>query len=78
MKTKKFSKKLSLSKVTVARLNHNEIQNAKGGGTLSFLSFCTSWQETCDPCSRAFTNCPNNGCDSGLPYTCYLTNDIAC
>ncbi len=44
MKSKKQTKKLELSKVTIARLNQNEELNVKGGGPDTY--YCSS---SCDP-----------------------------
>ncbi len=43
MRTKKFNKKLSLNKKTIAVLNNGELDSAKGGGTNAgtcYLSEC--------------------------------------
>ncbi len=55
MKTKKNKGKLTISKITVARLDNHESASIKGGAS----------NDTCDPCSRAFTNCANNSCNCG-------------
>jgi hypothetical protein len=54
MKTKKLSKKLSLSKKTIANLNAREKNEAKGGKRRTEETYC--WTEcicptaTCEPC----------------------------
>lgn len=68
MKTKKFQKKLSISRSTVADLNNLDMKKAKGGAT-----------NTCD-CSEEPPICPTESecgpyiCPSAQPYsTCYPT-----
>ncbi len=42
MKTKKFSKKLSLNKKTIADLNSNEMKEVHGGQLAIFTETCRS------------------------------------
>jgi len=61
MKTKKFSRKLSLNKRTVATLRVDELKNVIGGAETFQLRLCASEVETCntDTCY-----------DTGILYTC--------
>jgi natural product precursor len=48
MKTKKLGKKLSLSKATIANLEHNELKSVKGGYYATKLwGGCTTWHPIC-------------------------------
>jgi bacteriocin-like protein len=55
MKTKTFSKKLSLNKKTVANLNDKEMQGIYGGETLE-LTVCITRCGVSD-CACTFTRC---------------------
>jgi len=58
MKTKKFSKKLTLNKKTIADLNNGEMKNVHGGGDeqqpasylLSGCMGCPTYPTVCDTC----------------------------
>ncbi len=51
MKIKKFNKRLSLNKKTIADLNNKEMKNLHGGGPVSELTDCPSCRATvcCPP-----------------------------
>lgn len=53
MKTKKFSKKLTLSKKTIADLNKGEMSNLRGGiftGEYCWTTIIAGGRLTCTPC----------------------------
>ena len=63
MKNKKFSKKLTLKKESIANLNLIEMKGINGGDQLS---------EEQTPCAtEGVTICPT--CDPTCPETCYTT-----
>ncbi len=47
MKTKRFNKKLTLNKKTVANLDYNEMIIARGGGTNPFTRYCRTIHHLC-------------------------------
>jgi len=63
MKTKKFSKKLSLHKETVTQLAKEELELAKGGWSV-YWSGCWS----CAPCRTVDTGCYPNCTVPYCPY----------
>ena len=56
MKKIKIEKKLSLTKETIAKLNNEELNVVKGGGTQ------TSCFYTCNGCQQATQVCPSYDC----------------
>ncbi len=63
MKRKKFNKKLSLKKMTVANLNTSELKQAQGGATV--------WGVDCFIFSLGAPGCDTvNGVTCGNVYTC--------
>ncbi len=58
MKTKKFDKKLSLSKTTVSHLEKAILGNVKGGKTLLYPCLTAPLTGVpCDPCARPSAEC---------------------
>ena len=74
MKPKKFNKRLSLNKKTIADLNNGQLDNVKGGLT----------QEPCpgtiEPCLLTQRTCTCDTCPSGgLRYACCETaGELTC
>jgi hypothetical protein len=64
MKSKKLSKKLSLSKITIASLNGNEMNGVAGGITEvacdTWRTDCTCVTCTCVACPSVHTGCYPN------------------
>jgi len=61
MKTKQFSKKLSLNKETVVHLSQDEMTRAQGGKETFMIRLCASLVETCNSSTCYGT---------GMLYTC--------
>ena len=68
MKNKKFSKKITLKKTTIANLGENSMDKAKGGKT----QLCVTLACTVQPCFTFDTNCSQVGGNSCTP-TCSPT-----
>ncbi|MCX6581607.1 MAG: class I lanthipeptide [Candidatus Aminicenantes bacterium] len=65
MKTKKFNKKLELSKRTIANLSTDELKNAKGGviwGSWDISECSESNMDSCIPTQCCFFSRPVSVC----------------
>lgn len=80
MKTKRINKKLSISKVTIANLNHRDMGNIQGGADTS--SGATVTRNACCHGNTEFgTSCPETcntiditcSCDSNCNSYCFQT-----
>lgn len=63
MRTKKFGKRLWVSKKTVAHLNHGEMNGARGGADTDPAE-CISFRFCSSPCVETLpvTKCPSGMC----------------
>jgi len=59
MKTKAFSKKLTLNKTTIAHLDNGEMKVIHGGIR---TALCPSWLKTDCDCLTIEPTCPTNTC----------------
>jgi hypothetical protein len=72
MKTKKFKKKLSLNKTTIATLGNGQMSEVQGGDTGYSECVCADTKpNTCPPQTCLTCTCLN--CNTSAPYVCLVT-----
>jgi len=86
MKTKKFPKKLSLNKKTVASLDFSQMNGLIGGATIRCGTFTAYTQCEVTQCVETCPGCPTNSCppqtatcvSCNTCYPCYPDTDDTC
>jgi len=68
MKTKKLSKKLTLSRKTIANLNNRDLGNVRGGDAETNICLPTN-NTVCGTVCTCYNTC-NNTCPNTCPRTC--------